>query len=107
MQLTEANFSQQLNTKFLVSLADGTVELELAEVKGYRSQYEEQQGMERFSIYFQGPTELILPQGLYSVAHEQMGSFEIFIVPIKQREAGIRYEAVFNYFRDEGRGQEQ
>ncbi|HEV8370199.1 MAG TPA: hypothetical protein VGQ39_19760 [Pyrinomonadaceae bacterium] len=101
MELTEANFSENLNTKFSVSVADEQLEIELVEVKGYRSEHHEQQGMERFSIYFQGTPEFILPQGLYSMGHARMGSFEIFLVPIKSQETGIQYEAVFNYFREQ------
>ena len=97
--LSEENFAQHLNTKFFISLDERRVELELAEVKGYRSEHEEQQGMERFSIYFNGPTEPMLPQGLYLMDHELMSSSEIFIVPIGPRENSIRYEAVFNYFK--------
>jgi hypothetical protein len=98
-KLTEENFAQHLNTKFFISLDERQVELELAEVKGYKSQYKEQEGMERFSIYFNGPTEPILPQGLYSMDHELMNSFEIFIVPIGRMETNVRYEAVFNYLK--------
>jgi hypothetical protein len=34
--------------------------------------------------------------------HEQMGEFEIFLVPIARDENGFLYEAVFNYYKDEG-----
>lgn len=98
-KLTEENFAHHLNTKFFTSMGEIRVELELAEVKGYRTEHEEQQGMERFSIFFNGPTEPLLPQGLYSMDHERMGSFEIFIVPISPSQNGVRYEAVFNYFK--------
>jgi hypothetical protein len=98
-KLTEENFALHLNTKFFITLNEKRVELDLAEVKGYRSEQEEQQGMERFSIYFNGPSEPMLPQGLYSMDHELIGSFEIFIVPLGRRETSARYEAVFNYFK--------
>jgi hypothetical protein len=99
VKLTQENFAQHLQTKFFIPVDGKRFELELTEVKGYLSQQEEQQGMERFSLYFDGPLEVILPQQLYTMDHEQMGSFEIFIVPIAQRETSIRYEAVFNYFK--------
>jgi hypothetical protein len=99
LKLTEEIFTQYLHTKFLVQLGEQPVELELAEVKTYRSEYAEEQGMERFSIYFDGPVELMLAQGMYSMHHEQMGSFDIFIVPLAARETNARYEAVFNYYK--------
>jgi hypothetical protein len=97
--LTEKEFSQHLNSKFQVKLQDQMVELELVEVKGYLPQENEQSGMERFSVFFNGPGNARLPQRVYLLEHERMGEFEIFLVPISGDEKGFRYEAVFNYFR--------
>jgi hypothetical protein len=60
----------------------------------------EQTGMERFSLYFVGP-ESYLEQKIYSVEHEQMGVFDLFLVPVGHDQNGFRYEAVFNYFREQ------
>lgn len=99
--LTEKEFSKHVNTKFRVNLdAENGVDLELVEVKGYMSKHNEQTGMERFSIYFQGPGQPYLPQMLYKFQHDQMGEFEIFVVPIAETNAGFRYESVFNYFKN-------
>jgi hypothetical protein len=98
--LTEKEFSKHLNTKVLANAnAETQAELELVEVKGYTSKHEEQSGMERFSIYFQGPPEPYLPQKVYAFKHKQMGEFEMFVVPIAKNEKGFRYESVFNYFK--------
>lgn len=99
--LTEKEFSQNLNTTFHVKFPDGQIDVELDEVKGYLSKHNEHEGMERFSVYFQGPTQPYLPQHLYLFEHDQMGQFEIFLVPVSQNERGFRYEAVYNYFRTE------
>src|SRR5688572_10222506 len=96
--LTEEEFSKHVNTKFRVALQP-PVEFELTQVKGYAAGTEEQGGMERFSVYFAGPGEPLLPQGIYSLEHEGMGAFELFLVPLKKDQAGIQYEAVFNYFK--------
>ncbi len=99
--LTEKEFSKHVNTKFRARLEpEVTVDLKLVEVKGYASTHAEQQRMERFSIYFQGPAQPYLPQKTYPFQHDQMGDFEIFLVPKARNEQGCRYEAVFNYFRD-------
>ena len=100
--LTEKEFSQHLNTTFHVIFTDGQVDLELYEVKGYLSKHVEQEGMERFSAFFQGPLEPQLPQMLYRLRHDQMGEFEIFILPIGKNEKGFRYESVFNYYKNSG-----
>jgi hypothetical protein len=99
-ELTEAEFLKHVNTKFRVALdAETSVDLELTEVKGYMSKHHEQTGMERFSLYFNGPTEPLLPQKLYPFVHDEMGEFEIFIVPLGKNDTGFRYESVFNYFK--------
>jgi hypothetical protein len=98
--LTEKEFSKHVNTKFRVRLETSSeVDLELNEVTGYLSKDREQTGMERFSVYFKGPTEPYLPQQLYTLEHDQMGEFEIFLVPLSRDAQGFRYEAVFNYFK--------
>ena len=96
--LTEEEFSKHVNTKFRVS-GDQPIELELEQVKGYLSKAHEQQGMERFSAFFRGPRNPLLPQSVYALEHERMGALELFLVPIAQDENGCRYEAVFNYFK--------
>jgi len=99
VNLTEAEFSKHVGSKFLIKLEPQALELELVEVKGYLPQENEQAGMERFSVFFDGPGHARLPQRLYPLEHELMGEFEIFLVPISGDERGFRYEAVFNYFR--------
>ena len=97
VSLTEKEFSQHVGTKFSVKLETQQIDLELVEVEGYFSKPNEQTGLERFSVFFSGPSEVSLPQGTYHLEHERMGEFEIFIVPIARNEKGFRYEAVFNY----------
>jgi hypothetical protein len=98
--LTEEEFSKHVNTKFRVRLGPEVgVDLDLTEVKGYMSTQHEQKGLERFSLYFNGPIDSFLPQLLYTLTHDQMGELEIFIVPIGKNDSGFRYESVFNYFK--------
>ena len=97
-ELTEKEFSKHVNTKFRV-VSDEPIELELTEVKGYLGHANEQTGMERFSAFFRGPADRFLAQQTYSIEHEQMGAFELFLVPLSRDESGFRYEAVFNYFK--------
>jgi hypothetical protein len=98
-ELTEKEFSRHLHSKFQLELLDRKLELKLVEVKGYLPQENEQGGMERFSTFFVGPGDARLPQSVYSLTHEQMGEFDIFLVPISGDQNGFRYEAVFNYFK--------
>ncbi len=100
VSLTEENFARHVHTKFRVRVnAPRPVELELVEVQGWMNQSWEQTGMERFSVFFAGPPDLLLPQHIYTLEHEQMGTFDIFLVPVGRDASGLRYEAVFNYAR--------
>ncbi len=99
-KLTEEVFARQLNSKFRVRAdTPRPVELELVEVQGWRERAGEQGGMVRFSLFFSGPADILLPQQLYSLEHEQLGVLDIFLVPVARTGAGLRYEAVFNFFK--------
>jgi len=98
--MTEQEFSRHLNSTFQLNLEDHTMELKLVEVNAYMSGKNEQAGMERFSIYFDGPPDRRLPQGLHHLEHADMGGLDLFLVPIAGDEKKLRYEAVFNYFKD-------
>lgn len=101
--LTEEEFSKHLNTKFRFNPGvDTELELELDQVRPYSSRHREHEGMERFSAFFVGPEQPLLPQMTYAVSHDQMGEFELFLVPVARVENGYRYEAVFNYFKQQG-----
>ncbi len=49
-----------------------------------------------FSIVFRGPRDILLPQQIYRVEHDDIGTFDLFLVPIGPDGDGLRYEAVFN-----------
>ncbi|HEX7332287.1 MAG TPA: hypothetical protein VF290_12365 [Pyrinomonadaceae bacterium] len=94
--LTHDEFSKHANTKFQVQVNENTqVELELitvSELKVYPQQ-------EEFTLEFLGPSDMFLGQGVRDFKHDQMGQFELFIVPIKQDAQGFYYEAIFNNLR--------
>jgi hypothetical protein len=51
---------------------------------------------EPFSIVFRGPSNVIVPQRVYPLEHDTMGSYELFIVPIGPGQGGMLYEAIFS-----------
>ena len=86
-------FSEQLNTKFRIHLADAeSLELELVEATDCGSNARQ----ERFSILFRGPADTYIAQGMYRIEHDKMGSFDLMIVPVRADKEGISYEAIFN-----------
>ena len=99
-ELTEREFSKYLNSKFNLASNGREVQIELVEVKAYLPGEHEQQGMERFSVFFAGPGDPVLPQQVFHLSHDQMGEFDIFLVPVSGDQRGYRYEAVFNYYRE-------
>lgn len=91
--LTKEMFSENLNTKVRISLPSGNAaELELIEVVETVSTPHQQQ----FSVFFRGPLDYLLPQSIYQMEHEKMGTMDIFIVPVSKGTDGVHYEAVFN-----------
>lgn len=48
-----------------------------------------------FSLTFLGPVDPVLPQRIYAIRHADLGSFELFIVPVARDGNGTSYEAVF------------
>jgi hypothetical protein len=102
--LTQREFSKHVNTHFYAGTSDGTsAKLELVQVRPYRGNEPKETGMERFSAFFVGPNDSCLEQQTYQMQHDQMGKFDLFLVPISQDDAGCRYEAVFNYYLDNKR----
>ena len=94
--LTHEVFTQNANSKFQVQLDDDTaVELELVDV----SELNVHPHQEEFAVEFRGPLNIFLGQGVRPFTHEQMGRFELFIVPVRQEADGFYYEAVFNRMR--------
>ena len=95
--LTHEEFSQHVNSRFDVQLDEtNAAQLELVEIsplKVYPLQ-------EEFSIVLLGPLNTFLGQGVRLLSHEQMGQFELFIVPVRKDDKGFYYEAVFNRMRE-------
>ena len=94
--LKHENFAAQSNTEFRVRVDEANaVNLILAEV----SELKVSPRQEQFAIVFRGPLEVFLGQGLRQFEHDEMGHFNLFLVPINKDDNGFYYEAVFNRLR--------
>jgi hypothetical protein len=103
---TEAEYRQHLNTPFRVQVdAPKPIELMLVDVVSRPSDPTEEQGMERFSAFFSGSREFLLPQNTYRLAHPEMGEFDVFLVAVAEEPGGYRYEAVYNYYKANAQAQ--
>lgn len=96
-RLERADFAPLLGTPFRLRLAGGAdLALTLVEATTH-PHLPPQPGRRRgFSLVFRSAAPGALPQGIYRLDHEAMGSMELFLVPIGPRDGGMCYEAVFN-----------
>ncbi len=95
--LTSASFEAHRGTVFAIPVeGGGALELVLDSVRllephpGPRAQ--------PFSVYFRGPRAPVLLQRIYQLDHPELGSLDLFLVPIgpDPKGGGMNYEAVFN-----------
>lgn len=93
-------FSAAAGSTFHVSNGEGEpVPLKLVEIHQSKQRADGAKCDESFSLLFAGPKNRFLPQRLYSFAHETIGRFPLFIVPVGQDAATFHYEAVFSRLR--------
>ena len=106
--LAAPHFTELVRTKFQVSVEPGlVVNLELAAVTPLRAGAQEgvspgSPTPESFSLLFEGPANQPLGQRTYRFAHERLGFFDLFIVPIGADRNARQYEAVFNRYFSSG-----
>ncbi len=98
---TVETFSRHLGETFRLDIGQSApLELELIQVtdQGRESaKRTDGSGLRApFSILFRGPGNVLLPQRIYPLEHDEIGSVDIFLVPVGPDQAGQRYEAVFS-----------
>ena len=91
--LTVETFAELVGDRFALGWADARLELELMEANPLGAR--RGRGRAPFSVLFRGPLAPVMPQRIYPLAHETLGSLELFIVPIGPRDGGMVYEAIF------------
>jgi hypothetical protein len=91
---TREQFSEQLDTVFRADLGDGRViDLQFFKLDAGVSNSIQ----EAFSLMFRAPVDAPPVQNIYSLEHDKLGKMDLFLVPIKKRDDGLYYEAVFNH----------
>jgi hypothetical protein len=91
---TASTFADRCGERFRVFVdATSSFEAELVEV----NELGRPSGNARapFSLVFRGPSGQEVAQRIYRLEHEELGAFDLFLVPIGPDETGMRYEAVF------------
>ncbi len=87
------DFAGQLNTTFHFSSdALPSFDTELVEAEQTMSNAVQLS----FSLLFRAPADTQPVQGLYNAEHAVLGEMLLFLVPVKQNDEGLFFEAVFN-----------
>ena len=94
MEFSFEHFSACLKQQFRLQNGEASIELTLISVEPHAAQADGTQPT-AYSLVFQGAPGARLPQSMYRFKHTDLGEFELFIVPIGEDAAGVRYEAVF------------
>lgn len=92
---TYAQFAEQLGTTFSAVVGERAVAFELVAA----SEGTESTHYAPFSLEFTAAGEP-LPQATYSLAHDALGTYDIFLVPLAREGDATRYEAVFNVAKE-------
>jgi hypothetical protein len=93
--ITIDDFSGRVGQAFQATAAERGLTLTLASVDPL-PRAEEHEGREPFSLEFTDPDPHHVPQQTLAVQHEELGSFDLFVVPLGPSEQGMRYEAIFS-----------
>ena len=92
-QLAAANFEPLINQAFSLEL-DGAGPMTLVEVKSKARPGATNRAP--FSLLFSSDDAGTLPQQVYQLHHDALGTLEIFLVPVQQQGGKTLYEAIFN-----------
>ena len=97
-QLTAETFQPHVGTVFHFDVGnDQKIDLTLTEVKVQMQKHlSSRLHRDSFSLYFSGPQNLYIQQGMYESTHDALGSLPLFIVPMERKPDGsFEFEAVF------------
>ena len=96
-ELKVTDFAALEHGEFELARDDASPEvLSLVEAMALREGEEKAGRRAPFSLLFQAAAECRLPQGIYSLTHPELGTLDLFLVPMQPDERGTLYEAVFN-----------
>lgn len=90
---TKEQFSEHVDSTFKGRLDDGQVfDLELFKIESSISNNIQ----EAFSLLFRAPLDIPPFQNMFHLEHEKMGEMDLFLVPVRQKDDCLVFEAVFN-----------
>ena len=90
------HFAGHLNETFKVEIDHMSTSFVLVEARPLPHQPVAGMVREPFSLLFRHESVVLFPQRTYSMSHERLGEFGIFMVPIARDRDGFIYQALFN-----------
>ena len=90
---TKEQFSAHVDSTFRASLDSG----ESMELRFFRLDPAISNSIqESFSLMFKAPLDTPPVQNMFRLEHDKLGAMELFLVPVKQKDDCLVFEAVFN-----------
>jgi hypothetical protein len=90
--LTADDFEPRSGETFRLATPNGALELKLVEVRRLGPAL---RAGGAFALTFQSAPGPFLPQATYPVGHPELGTLEIFVVPLGPKNGGNQYEVIF------------
>jgi hypothetical protein len=91
-RLTAADFEPLNGADFTVAAPNGELVLKLANVDRLGAAVREGGAFSLTLVSAPGP---FLPQAVYPVAHPELGTLELFVVPLGPKDGANRYQVIF------------
>jgi hypothetical protein len=89
-------FEQHLHVIFSVQTAAGPVDVELDEVEVHPQGVVPGSTRQPFTLIFLGPKDGLLPEGLHKLSHDDLGEFDLYLIPILSAGERQAYQSIFN-----------
>lgn len=96
-QLVFEDFADKIGEVFPIADDDvPRIPLTLTEAELLKARWSKPGARPSFSLVFVGKDPRVLPQRIYRLEHNGLGTMEIFLVPIGKDAQGVSYQAMFN-----------
>lgn len=90
--LTAADFEPHVGKDFVITAAGAKVSVRLAQVERLGTAL---RAGGAFSLSFLSAPGPFLPQGIYPIAHPELGMLDVFIVPLGPKDGENNYQVIF------------
>ena len=90
-----STFEPLVEQVFQAAVDGKTWEFQLVQAKPLRA-FPDTPRQDPFLLLFRAPKSCDLGQGSLQMDHDQLGTINLFVVPVKSDEEGVYFESIFN-----------